>query len=87
MLPAFIAAFSSGVQTAATEELTPTSVSPPQPAGEIDLDVNLPDGDLEKGLIAAIKYRCFGCHIENEDGLKFIAMETCRLSMSRAKFE
>lgn len=74
MLPVLIAACSSGVQTAAKEEPTPTSVSPSQPAGEIDLDVNLPDGNLEKGLIAAIKYRCFGCHVENEDGLKFIAM-------------
>jgi len=40
--------------------ITPTPTSTPLP--EIDLDIELLEGDPESGYLTAIRYRCHGCH-------------------------
>jgi len=41
--------------------LTPMPTSTPLP--EIDLDIELPEGDAQKGFTTAIRYSCHGCHV------------------------
>jgi hypothetical protein len=43
-----------------TPEPTITPTSTPLP--EIDLNIELPEGDPESGYLKAIRYRCHGCH-------------------------
>lgn len=73
MVPVLISACGSGGQPAAAEEPFPTSVSTSPSSVEINLDINLPDGDPKVGLARAVKYRCFACHVENDEGLQFTA--------------
>lgn len=44
---------------------------------EVDLDIELPEGDPLRGRNAAVKYRCFGCHIDSapEYGPQFASTE------------
>jgi hypothetical protein len=57
----FITACSSIVPTSTpTPTLTPLPTSTPFP--EIDLNIELPEGDAESGYLIAIRYRCHGCH-------------------------
>ena len=41
--------------------ITPLPTSTPFP--EIDLDMELPEGDADKGYLTAIRYSCHGCHV------------------------
>ena len=47
-----------------TPTLTPLPTSTPFP--EINLDMELPEGDPEAGYLIAIRYRCHGCHMNEE---------------------
>jgi hypothetical protein len=42
---------------------------------EIDLDMELPEGDSERGLSRAIQYRCAGCHNQGARGPSFGPVE------------
>ena len=56
--------------------MTPQPTSTPLP--EIELNMELPDGDPEKGYLTAIRYRCNGCHVEDdhpENGPRFAAFD------------
>jgi len=58
----------------ACESIAPTPTPTPTqtllltstPFPEIDLDVELPDGNAEAGYLIAIRYRCHGCHVNEE---------------------
>ena len=41
--------------------LTPEPTATPLP--KIDLDIELPEGDAQKGFTTAIRYSCHGCHV------------------------
>ena len=47
-----------------TPTLIPLPTSTPFP--EINLDMELPEGDPEAGYLIAIRYRCHGCHMNEE---------------------
>ena len=56
--------------------MTPQPTATPLP--EIELNMELPDGDPEKGYLTAIRYRCNGCHVEDdhlENGPRFAASD------------
>ena len=56
--------------------ITPQPTSTPLP--EIELNIELPDGDPEKGYLTAIRYGCNGCHVEDdhrENGPRFTASD------------
>ena len=56
--------------------ITPQPMSTPLP--EIELNMELPEGDPEKGYLTAIRYRCNGCHVEDdhrENGPRFAAFD------------
>jgi hypothetical protein len=45
--------------------MTPQPTATPFP--EIELNMELPDGDPEKGYLTAVRYRCYGCHVEDAE--------------------
>ena len=56
--------------------MTPQPTSTPLP--EIELNIELPDGDPEKGYLTAIRYGCQGCHAKvnhPESGPRFVAYD------------
>ncbi len=66
-----IAACGSSAQPAATETVPPTSAPTSPPVVEIELEIELPEGDAEVGFTRAIKYRCFACHVQELNGPQF----------------
>ena len=73
--PVFIVACSSDENSAAKKELPPSSTSGSQGTTEINLRIDLPTGDPENGLSRAVKYHCFGCHVQDDSGLPFQSSE------------
>jgi len=73
-LPVLLAIAACGQSTQPTVTIAPTPTleqssapeptTPPLPA--ITLDFELPEGDPQKGFLAAIRYVCFGCHVDPE---------------------
>jgi hypothetical protein len=53
----------------------PTEEPAPTPLPTADLEMELPEGMAERGAVRAVKYRCAGCHVQNEAGLPFAATE------------
>jgi mono/diheme cytochrome c family protein len=60
-----------------TEDIAPPPQGNPILGVEIDLDREIGEGDALRGKNAAVKYRCFGCHAEDntEFGVPFTATE------------
>ena len=54
--------------TQPTSTLIPTSTPEPTltPLPEIELNIELPEGDPEKGYLTAIRYGCQGCHAKDD---------------------
>lgn len=84
--------------SAATVDPTPTSVPPtatmtPQsittptstPEIKIDLDIELPEGDSERGRKIALKFTCIGCHVNNPDFIHFDSAEDLPSIMERGE--
>ena len=64
-----ISACNSAGLSGTFDESSPTSASSSQGTAEINLNIELPEGDPETGLNRAVKFRCFACHIQDETGL------------------
>jgi len=61
-----------------TPQPTSTSVPTLTPLPEIELNIELPEGDPEKGFVTAIRYGCQGCHANDdhpESGPRFVAYD------------
>jgi len=53
----------TAAQPTSTATPTPTAAPTPTPViGGVNLDMELPEGDPERGLSRAIQHRCAGCH-------------------------
>jgi len=52
------------VQTAPTTTPEPTPQPTSTPFPEIELNIELPEGDPEKGYLTAVKRGCYGCHAD-----------------------
>ena len=58
-----------------TPQPTSTPESTLTPLPEIELNIELPEGDPEKGFLTAIRYGCQGCHANDdhpENGPRFV---------------
>lgn len=73
--PVLIIACSSEENSATIKELPPSNASRTQGTTEIKLSIDLPAGNPENGLNRAVKYRCFGCHVQDDSGLPFKSSE------------
>ena len=60
-----------------TEDIAPPPQGNPILGVEVDLDREIAEGDALRGKNAAVKYRCLGCHLEEnpEFGVPFTATE------------
>ena len=55
---------------------TPEPQPTPSPTPDIDLAMEMPEGDALRGRNAAVRYRCYGCHVESPTyGPQFAASE------------
>ncbi|MFN2126423.1 MAG: c-type cytochrome [Anaerolineales bacterium] len=80
---AFLVACSSGAQSVSTEE-SPLTTSPTLAlVEETNLNIKLPDGDAEIGFNRAVKFRCFGCHVQEPMGPQFDSVEDLPHIMER----
>jgi len=69
-----------------TQEPTATAAPTPTPYENVDLNLELPEGDAEQGLITAIKFHCFDCHGRDyapEWGPRFTADEETPFILER----
>jgi hypothetical protein len=78
-----VAACGQAAQPTATMTPPPTSAPTSTPVIEIALDFELPEADPEVGLNRAVKFRCFGCHVQNPNGLRFDSAEDLPSIMER----
>ena len=62
-------------QPTATMTLAPTATPTPTPVIESDWDLELPEGNAERGQSRAIQFRCAVCHIQGARGPSFNAAE------------
>lgn len=61
----------TSIPPTATMTLPPTSLPTSTSAVEIDLDIELPEGDAERGRKVALKFTCIGCHVNHPDFIRF----------------
>ena len=69
-----ITACGPSVQATAIPSVTPMLTS--TPLTEIDLDIELPEGDPQIGFTTTIRYSCHGCHVNEAhptSGPRFVA--------------
>jgi cytochrome c2 len=81
--PAILVACSSGAQSVTTEELPLTNTPTRALVEETNLNIKLPDGDPETGFSRAIKFRCYGCHVQETMGPQFDSAEDLPNIMER----
>jgi hypothetical protein len=53
--------------------------------GGVNLDIELPEGDAERGRTRAIQFRCAGCHNQGARGPRFDAAEGLPSIMERGE--
>ena len=82
---------SNETTSSSADQLTATMTSSLPPSHEAthmieyDLNPELPEGDSERGFTTAIRFRCYGCHIDAENGLHFDAVEDLPNIMERGE--
>lgn len=57
----------------ATTTPPPTATPTSTPLPEVDLDIDLPEGDPERGRVRAIQVRCAACHVRGARGPDLVA--------------
>ena len=75
----------TSVPPTATMTLPPTSAPTSTSVIEIDLDIELPEGDSERGRKIALKFTCIGCHVNNPDFIHFDSAEDLPSIMERGE--
>lgn len=83
LFSAVIAACSPAAPPATTEKPSSTSEPTSLPAVNINLVIDLPEGDPEVGLNRAVKFRCFACHVQEPNGPSFDSEEDLPNIMER----
>ena len=83
LLSAVMAACSPAAPPATTEK-PPSTIEPTSlPAVEINLEIDLPEGNPDVGLNRAVKFRCYTCHVQESTGPSFDSEEDLPNIMER----
>ena len=85
LFSAVIAACSPAAPPATTEKPSSTSEPTSLPAVNINLEIDLPEGDPDVGLNRAVKFRCFACHVQESNGIPFDAVGNLPVIMERGE--